>query len=122
MIVAARWRWLPRWKWPSSGDLPAVAPEGIHELNRSFDQRGRLINFFDGFAAVGLRDHDPITSAALVLDLVAQLLAIAVEKPDHIPKITTNGSAIGARSSGWVAAVRLLSFVSDRVHEYGGTD
>src|SRR3989449_8964557 len=67
-----------------SGDFPAVAAEGIHQLDRALDELGGLVDFFHRLAAVGTGNDDAIAPRqSVVTDLIAELLAVAIEKPDH---------------------------------------
>src|SRR5438552_15517169 len=66
------------------GDVPTVAAEGVHQFHGTLDELGRLVHFFDRFAAVRVGDDDFIVAVGTVVaDFVAELLAVFVEKPDH---------------------------------------
>src|SRR3982074_381256 len=67
-----------------AGDVPAFAAEGVHQLDRSFDQLGGLFDFFDRFRSVRPRDHHAIAAdRSIAADFVAQLFAVPIEKPNH---------------------------------------
>src|SRR5215471_731518 len=92
MIGAAQWPSWRRWRcWRSSAgspeglrDAPAVAAQIVHDLHGAFDQLCRLVDFLDRLGAVRPGDHDAVAAAdAVARDFVAQLLSVAIEKPDH---------------------------------------
>src|SRR4029077_13752058 len=65
-------------------DLPALAAQRVHQLDGALDERGRLVDFLNQFGAIGLSDHDAIVPIGTVpTDFVAELFAVAVEKPNH---------------------------------------
>src|ERR1043165_8851532 len=45
-----------------SGDFPAVAAQRVHQLHRSFDELGRLVDFFHSLASIRPRGDDTIAA------------------------------------------------------------
>jgi unsaturated rhamnogalacturonyl hydrolase len=67
-----------------SRDLPTVAAQGIHQADGALDQLARFVDFLDRFGAVGARRDDAIAArGAIVQDFDPELLAVAIEEPNH---------------------------------------
>src|SRR5206468_1742795 len=84
-----------------SGDFPPFAAERIHQSHGPFDELARLVHFLDRLAAVGPRDHDTVVAGGTIArDLVPELLAVAIEEPNHRRRQnTTNAHRVKWRIS-----------------------
>src|SRR6266566_4448939 len=92
-IAAAPWRCWRRWRsanfWDGGSDqslrdFPAVPAQRVHQLHGTFDEFSRLVDLFDRLSPIRPRNDDAVASAgAISADFVAQLLAVAIEKPNH---------------------------------------
>ena len=67
------------------GNMPAVASQRVHQIDRPLNQLARLVDFLDRLGSVGPGDDDAIVSAdTIAADLVSQSLSVAIEEPDHL--------------------------------------
>src|SRR5947209_1391449 len=56
---------------PASPDPPAFSAQRVHQLHGAFDQLCRLVDFFDRFGSIRVRDDDAVAAGeAVVTDLV----------------------------------------------------
>src|SRR5438105_14495091 len=91
----------------------------MHPPHRPFVELARLVHFLERLAAVGPRDDDTVVAGGRITrDLEPQLLAVAIEEPNHRTAAEYNErefaeTANFAKKTSVVARVRSLALLSD---------